>query len=181
MSENEATTEDWVSGPHRVDTPHPELTDGLANLWGRVATAGGAVGFGPADPVEELHAAAKELVEEVTNKRVRLITLGKGHVLVGAVALRQQRLPVQRHTAQLLWLLVDPDLQGQGWEQQLHDAALAQAQALGLEKLELSARGGSDLAQLLESNAWVERGRWSGAVRLADGEEHAEVWFARDV
>ncbi len=181
MAENDETTEDWVSGPHRVDTPHPELTDGLANLWGRVATAGGAVGFGPSDPVEELHAAAKELVEEVTSKRVRLITLGKGHVLAGAVALRQQWLPVQRHTAQLLWVLVDPDLQGQGWDQQLHDAALVQAQALGLEKVQLFARGGSDLARLLESNAWVEQGRWPGAVRLAEGEEHPEVWFARDV
>ena len=180
MTEDNAT-EDFITGPHRVDTPHPDLTDGLANLWGRVATAGGAVGFGPSDPVEELHAAAKELVEEVSNKRVRLMTLGKGHVLVGAAALRQQRLPVQRHTAQLLWLLVDPELQGQGWDQQLHDAVLTQAHAFGLRRLELFAREGSDLARFVESNGWVEQGRWPGAVRVAEGDEHAEVWFARDV
>lgn len=172
--------EDFVTGPHRVDSVHPELTDGLAQLWGRAAVAGGAAGFGPNDPVESLHAAAAELVTEVTAKRTHLLTIGRSHVLVGATALRPHPLPLRAHTGELVLLLVDPDLRDQGWEQQLHDAALAQAQARGLARLEVFDREGSVLARLCAANGWTERGRWPGALR--EGSQDLDgVWFTRDV
>jgi GNAT superfamily N-acetyltransferase len=171
----------FVTGPHRVDRPHPELTDALTELWGRVTVAGGAVGFSPTDPVEELRVVAGQVVEDVTNKRAYLITIGRSHVLVGAAVLKPGQRPVRHHTGELEWLMVDPELQGQGWGQQLHDAALAQAQALGLEKLSLVTRTGHGVERFYEANGWVERGRWPGAVRIAAGDERDEIWFTRDL
>jgi GNAT superfamily N-acetyltransferase len=171
----------FVTGPHRVDRPHPDLAEGLADLWGRVTVAGGAVGYSPADSVEQLRAAADGVVDDVTNKRAYLITLGREHVLVGAAVLTLRQRPVRSHTGELTWLMVDPDLQGNGWGKQLHDAVLAQSQALGLAKLDLVARGGHGLEGFYEANGWTERGRWPGAVRVAEDDQRDLIWFTRDV
>ncbi|MER6990862.1 GNAT family N-acetyltransferase [Saccharopolyspora hirsuta] len=171
----------FVTGPHRVDTVHPDLADALADLIGRVTVAGGAIGFSPADPVDELRAVADQVVEDVRNRAVHLITIGQQHELVGFAVLRPGKLPVRRHTGELEWLAVDPRLQGAGWGKQLHDAVLVQARALGLEKLELIARGGHGLERFYGALGWVERGRWPGAVRVAPGDDRDKIWFTRDV
>ncbi|WP_229679934.1 GNAT family N-acetyltransferase [Saccharopolyspora thermophila] len=171
----------FVTGPHRVDTPHPDLAQALADLWGRVTVAGGAVGFSPTDPVDRLREAATALVEDVRHRRAHLITLGQQHVLVGMAALRARQLPVRQHTGELVWLAVDPQLQGKGWGKQLHDAVVAQAQALGLEKLDLVTRSGHGLERFYTNLGWVERGRWPGAVRVAPGDDRDEIWLTRDV
>ncbi|CAM00724.1 acetyltransferase (GNAT) family protein [Saccharopolyspora erythraea NRRL 2338] len=171
----------FVTGPHRVDTPHPDLVDGLADLWGRVTVAGGGVGFTPADPVEEVREAAASVVDDVAGRRAHLLTIGREHVLVGVAVLVPGRYPVRRHTGELSVLMVDPDLQGQGWGRKLHDAAVAHAQALGLEKLELVVRGGHDLERFYTGLGWTESGRWERSVRVADGDDRDRIWFTRDV
>ncbi|QGK69209.1 GNAT family N-acetyltransferase [Allosaccharopolyspora coralli] len=170
----------FVTGPHRVDQPHPDLVDGLTDLWGRVSVAGGAVGFRPSDPLEKVREAAAKVVDDVSQRRAFLITVGRDRELVGAAVLTPQSLPARAHTGELSWLMVDPDLQGTGWGRQLHDAVLAQAQAVGLTQLELITRSGQDLERYYEALGWVERGRWPGAVRLDDGDTRDEVWLTRD-
>ena len=152
MADTDIDPEGFVTGPHRVDTPHPGLVDALADLWGRVTVAGGAVGYTATDSVDELRAGAEELVEDVRNRRVHLITIGQQHVLVGMAVVRPRRLPVRRHTGELAWLAVDPALQGKGWGKQLLDAAVVQAQALGLERLDLVTRSGQGLDRFYEAN-----------------------------
>ncbi|WP_433871770.1 N-acetyltransferase family protein [Saccharopolyspora sp. CA-218241] len=173
--------EGFVSGPHRVDTPHPDLAEALADLWGRVTVAGGPIGFTPTSTVDELRAVATDLVEEVRARRIQLITIGQQHVLVGMAVLRPDPLPARRHTGELGWLAVDPQLQGKGWGGRLHDAVLVAAQAMGLEKLSAQARSGHDLEGFYTARDWVERGRWPGAVRVAEGDERDDIWFTRDV
>lgn len=170
-----------VTGPHRVESPHPDLVNALADLWGRVTAAGGAVGFGPADPVDRLRAAAAALVEDVRNEKAHLITIDQQHVPVGLAVLRQRQLPVRRHTGELAWLAVDPAFQGKGWGKRLLAEVQVQARAIGLEKLDLVARSGHDLERFYEANGWVERGRWPGAVRVAADDDRDEIWFTRDV
>lgn len=174
-------TGEFVTGPHRVDSVHPDLADGLAQLWGRAAVAGRAAGFGPADSVESLHAAAGDLVAEVTAKRTYLLTLGHSHELVGAAALRPHPMPLRAHTGELVLVLVDPKLQDEGWEQQLHDAALAQAQARGLQQIEAFDRQGAELTRLCLANGWSERGRWPGSVRVPGHPDQDGIWFTREV
>src|SRR5690606_39653679 len=82
LSEISVDPEGFVTGPHRVDTPHPELPAALADLWGRVTVAGGCVGFKPTDEVDRLRSVAEELVEDVRNRRANLLTIGQQHVLV---------------------------------------------------------------------------------------------------
>jgi ribosomal protein S18 acetylase RimI-like enzyme len=173
-------TEEFVTGPHRVDSVHPELADGLAQLWGRSAVAGRAAGFGPDDSVEALRGAATELVAEVSAKRTHMLTLGRAHELVGAAALRPDPWPLRAHTAELALLLVDPELREQGWGQQLHDAVLVLARARGLTRLQAFDREGSELAQLCAANGWDERGRWPGALRRGHQDVDG-VWFTREV
>ncbi|MER7082606.1 Acetyltransferase (GNAT) domain-containing protein [Saccharopolyspora kobensis] len=171
----------FVTGPHRVDAVHPDLAEALAGLWARVTAAGGAAGFSPTDSLDELRAAAAKLVEEVRGKQAHLITIGQQHVLVGIAVLRPRQLPVRTHTGELVWLAVDPALQGRGWGKQLHDAALVHAQAIGLEMLDLVTRSGHGLERFYAGLGWVERGRWPGAVRVAPGDDRDEIWFTRDV
>lgn len=171
--------EEFVTGPQRVDRPQPELVDGLAELWGRVALAGHAIGFAPTDPVEQVREAADAVVADVGERRSYLLTLGRAHVLVGAVLLTPSPSLIKRHTGELSWLMVDPELAGQGWDQQLHDAAIGQAFALGLEAVRTYVPGDPDVEQFYVGNGWVERGRWPDALRVTEEDERAEVWFTR--
>lgn len=177
----EPVTDGFISGPHRVDQVHPELVDALAALWARVTAAGGAVGFAPDDAVEDIRAAAELVVEHVRNRQAYLLTLGREHELVGVAVLVPGRRPIRRHTGELQWLMVDPDLQGQGWGRQLLDAIHAQAQALGLSTLVLHTRSGHGLEKFYGDAGWVERGRWPRAVRMSADEERDEIWMTRDL
>lgn len=178
---DELGADGFVTGPHRVDNPPPNLADALADLWGRVIVAGGAIGFKPTDPVDAVRETAGAVLDDVTQRRAYMMTLGQGHVLVGAALLVPGELPVHRHVGKLAWLMVDPGLRDSGWAQQLHDAVLAQAQALGLEKLCVYVPGGRESEGLYADNGWTECGRWPGAVRVAEGDDRDQVWYAREV
>lgn len=173
--------DDFVTGPHRVDQVHPELVDALTALWGRVTVAGGAVGFAKDDPIDDVRAAAHAVVDRVRARQAFLLTLGRSHELVGAAVLVPGRRPIRRHTGELQWLMVDPDLQGQGLGRQLLDAVHAQAQALGLTTLVLHTRSGHGLEEFYAASGWVERGRWPRAVRITPNDQRDEVWMTRDL
>ncbi|PKW14861.1 hypothetical protein [Saccharopolyspora spinosa] len=70
-----------------METPHPDLVDALAGLWGRFTAAGGAAGFSPTDPVDQLRAAAAALVEDARNETAYLITIDQQSVPVGLAVL----------------------------------------------------------------------------------------------
>ncbi len=181
MTETAIDPDGFVTGPHRMDTPHPGLVDALTDLGGRVTVAGGAIGFSSASEVDEVRSAAESLVEEAQQRRASLLTIGQSHVLVGAAALVPGRLPVQAHTGQLTWLMVDPLLQGKGWGQQLLDAVLVQAQASGLTRLQVFVRAGRELERFFTGQGWVERGRWPGAFRISSEDERDGIWLTREV
>lgn len=60
-------------------------------------------------------------------------------------------------------------------------AAVAHARAIGVERLELSTRSGHGLEAFYTSQGWTERGRWPGAVRVAEGDERDDIWFTREL
>ncbi|WP_016700375.1 GNAT family N-acetyltransferase [Actinoalloteichus spitiensis] len=171
----------FVSGPHLVNQVHPGLVDGLTDLWGRVGAAGGAVGFTPESPLDEVRAAAERVVEAVRGRREQLLTLGRSGVLVGAVVLRPDTGPLVAHRGRVLDLMVDPDLQRQGWGRVLLDAVVAQATAQGLRRLFLSARDGTGLDRFYRAAGWTECGRAPEAVLLPDGSYRDELWFTRRI
>ena len=170
-----------VSGPHLVDDLHPGLLDEVTDLWHRVTLAGGGVGFVPSDPVAVIRSVAEQVVADVRARKAHLLTIERADALVGFTVLVPGSRPVRRHTGEVTWLMVDPGLQGGGWGRRLLDAAVRHAKGLGLERLELSLRGGDGLEQFYGKCGWAEVGRWPGAVRLAEGDERDDVWLTREV
>lgn len=172
----------FVSGPHRVDQPHPDMPQALADLLGRVTVAGGATGFTATTELETITTVAQRIVDDLSQrpKRRHVLTAGREHALAGAVVLCPGELPVHRHRGEIEWLLVDPDMQDRGLGKQLLDAATVQAQALGLAQLSLSTRSGQGLEDFYTAQGWVERGRWPDALRL-DDDRRDEVWFTREL
>ncbi|GAB3544574.1 GNAT superfamily N-acetyltransferase [Actinopolyspora lacussalsi] len=177
------TEAEFISGPHRVDQPHPELAQALADLLGRVTVAGGATGFTADAELETLTTTAQEIVDDASTrpKRRHVLTAGKQHTLAGAVVLRPGELPVERHRAELEWLLVDPQVVERGIGAQLLDAAESHARALGTTRLQLRMRSAPDSEGFYTERGWTERGRWPGSLLVGEGEPRDEVWLTRDL
>ncbi|SDQ76204.1 GNAT family N-acetyltransferase [Actinopolyspora saharensis] len=175
--------EEFISGPHRVDQPHPELPQALADLLGRVTVAGGATGFTADTELETLTDTAQRVVDDASTrpKRRHILTAGKQHTLAGAVVLRVGEFPVERHRAEVEWLLVDPQVSERGVGEQLLDAAESHAVALGLAQLTLRARSDAATEQFYSERGWTERGRWPRSLRTGDEQFHDEVWLTRDL
>ncbi|MDR7300976.1 GNAT family N-acetyltransferase [Haloactinomyces albus] len=174
---------EFISGPHRVDQPHPDMPQALADLLGRVTVAGGATGFTTTTELETITAVAQGIVDDLSQrpKRRHVLTAGQERALAGAVVLRPGELPVNRHRGEVEWLLVDPDLQDRGLGKQLLDAAAVHAQALGLTQLSLSTRSGQGLEDFYAAQGWVERGRWPAALRVGEDDSRDQIWFTRDL
>ncbi|MHA6795865.1 GNAT family N-acetyltransferase [Pseudonocardia bannensis] len=172
-----AAAEPFITGPHPVFEPHPDMAQAFGSLWTAVVRSGGAVGF-PADaPEEDIRAAAEQAVAEVAARRRQMLILGDGAALAGTVFLRRGAGPVLAHRAEVLKLMVRPDLQGKGWGTALLDAAVAQARALGLEQLLISTRGGTSLPEFYAARGWTEVGRFPGGLRLSADDVRDEHWF----
>jgi acetyltransferase len=161
-----------VPRPHR---PGPGTVTALTALWTDVTRAGGAVGFVPDSPAEEIAATAREAVDEVRAGRQELLTAGDP--LAGVVFLRPGAGPRVAHRADVLRLMVHPRRQGEGLGRALLDAAVARARGLVLEQLLLSARGGTGLPVFYARLGWTEVGVFPGALHLGPGDRRDEHWF----
>jgi GNAT superfamily N-acetyltransferase len=166
-----------TSGPHLVSEVGPQAAASLGTLWTAVTRAGGAVGFAPDAPEEDIRAAAEQAIEDVRAGREQLFVLDADGVLVGAVFLRRGAKATVRHRADVVRLMVHPDLQGRGWGKALLDAVVAHATAIGLEQLLLSARGGTTLPEFYAKQGWRQVGLFPDALRIGPGDLRDEHWF----
>ncbi|PRW64509.1 GNAT family N-acetyltransferase [Actinopolyspora mortivallis] len=175
--------EEFITGPHRVDQPHPDLPRALADLLGRVTVAGGITGFTADTELETLTATAQRIVDDTSAspKRRHVLTAGKQHTLAGAVVLRLGEFPVEQHRAELDWLLVDPEVSESDVAGKLLDAAESHATALGLTQLTLRVGADGRAERFYTDRGWVERGRWPRARYAGDGEYRDEIWLTRDL
>lgn len=178
----------FLSGPHRVDQPHPELAHALADLFGRVTVAGGATGFTPTTDVAKLSEPAERIVEDLGTKpkRRHVLIAGREHSLAGAVVLRPGELPASEHSAEIEWLLVDPELDDQEMVGRLLDAAESHALALGLSRLSVHTRSGTDqfgadIERFYTDRGWTSRGRQPAVLRVGDDDWRDEVWLTREL
>lgn len=166
-----------VGGPRVVIDPPVDMGAALAALWLAVSREGGAVGFMPDAPEHDVLAAAEHVVREVRAGHEKMIVIDRDATLVGAVFLRRGHGPIVEHRADLLRLMVHPDLQGAGWGTRLLEAAVAHAEELGLQQLLLSARGGTRLPEFYAKHGWTEVGRWPRALRVGPDDLRDEIWF----
>jgi GNAT superfamily N-acetyltransferase len=171
------TEEPFVSGPHLVHEVHPEMGTALGTLWLAVTRAGGAVGFPSGAAEQDVRAVAEQAIEDVRAKRQQLIVTGVDHALAGTVFLRRGTGAVVAHRAEVLRLMVRPDLQSHAWGTRLLDAAVAHATAPGLEQLQLSARGGTGIATFYTRQGWTQVGVFPASLRLGPDDIRDEHWF----
>ena len=155
--------------------------DELADLWYRVSVAGGSVGFGTSVDRAEVDRAAARVGGDVGSGRTPMLAVRDGDRLVGVVRLERGGDPVVAHRAMLKLLMIDPDLQGQGWGTRLVDACIDLARELGIEQMYLSCRSRTGLEEYYTALGWTEVGRYPGGVRVAPGDDRDEVWFFRPV
>ncbi len=165
-----------IAGPRPAHHVPPGFAPRLGTLWTAVSRAGGAVGFLPDEPEDDIRARAAEVAEEVRSGREQVITLDEGDALVGVVFLARGPAPRKDHVAEVHRLMVHPDRQGRGWGAALLTAAVEHARGLGCEQLLLSVRGGTSLLDFYRKQGWTEVGVWSGALRLGP-ERRDEHWF----
>ena len=173
-----------VSPPRAVLDPPPNLAARLGQLWLAVNQAGGAVGFLPDSPPADVQEAADRAVEDVRAGRLTLLVSPVGAdtaELAGVVFLRRGIGPVVAHRAEVLRLMVHPDLQGHGLGRRLLAAAERHAAELGVEQLMLSTRGGTRLPGFYAGQGWTEVGVFPGALRLAPDDVRDEHWFVKPV
>ena len=174
-----------VEGPNLVIDPAPDAAAQLGALWLAVTRAGGAVGFVRDAPAAELRVAAEEVVQDVRAGRQQMFELRLGArpaepgPLVGTVFLRRGVGTVFSHRAEVLRLMVHPDLQGRGRGRALLTAAVEHARRLGLELLLLSTRGGTALPALYAELGWTPIGVVPGGLRLAPDDVRDEHLFVR--
>jgi acetyltransferase len=170
-----------VSGPRLVADPGPDAVAELAALWLAVTRTGGAVGFVQDAPAAELRAAAAAVIDDVRAGRQQLfeIRTGTPGVLAGTVFLRRGVGTVFEHRADVLRLMVHPDLAGRGWGRALLTAAVEHAASSGLELLLLSTRGGTGLPALYARLGWTRVGVVPGGLRLAPDDARDEHLFFR--
>jgi acetyltransferase len=142
-----------------------------------VVRSGGAVGFPPDAPEPDVRAAAVRAADDVATGRLDLLVLTWGQALAGTVFLRRGSGTVVAHRAEVLRLMVRPDLRGRGVGGLLLDAAAAHARGLGLSQLLLSTRGGTFLPAYYTDRGWTEVGRFPEALHVGPEDVRDEHWF----
>lgn len=149
----------------------PDLKESLTQCWIDVSNSGGAVGFPfpPVDPVEVAN-AVDELAGEVRDGGVVVFVASVDGVFAGWVVLRFNRSRLTSHWALVERLQSDPRTRGYGVGGALLNALTEHAAGLGLDHLQLEARGGVGLEAFYERQGWFEIGRHPGCLRLGDGD-----------
>lgn len=140
----------------------------LTTLWQAVTRAGGAVGFIPESPRQDIAAAAAATVQALQSGRSHAVALLDGRVLVG-FAVVDPGSGLVAHTGYLRAIMVAPERQGQGLGRMLMTALLELCRDLHLERVDLAVRDGLGLDQFYRSSGFNEYGRRPGWVKLADG------------
>lgn len=133
--------------------------------------------------VEQMQDAIRAtLAATADGKECQLVAEVDG-VVVGAATLIREGHRLRAHRAGVFGLVVRPDYQGRGVARQLVDALAAHAQALGIDQLEVSCRGGTDAEQVYGRLGFTEYGRLPQGL-LETGERPVrfdEVYFYRPI
>jgi acetyltransferase len=156
---------------------YPDLEQELGDLWVRVTRAGGAVGFLPDAAEGDVRAAATEVVESIRAGSSYAVGFSKDGLLAGVGFLVPQRSTVVRHRADVVRVMIAPELQRQGLGAGLLAALAQRARSLGLTTLLLSARGGTGAPQFYLSQGWTQWGVIAGSLRVSDHDWRDDVQF----
>lgn len=159
-----------------IDEP---LERALVALWVRVTNAGGAVGFvAPVDGAAVAPLARAELAR-VRSGDDELVVGFDGDAPVGFGFLSPGASAVSRHLGTIRRLQRDPAAAGRGVGTALLAELEAAAWARGLERVALTARGGTGVERFYLSRGYRVDGILPGRLRLADGRSVEELHMSK--
>lgn len=163
-------------GPNGTMPADSQFGVALTSLWHAVSEAGGSVGFVPPVARHEVAPLAASSVDAMRRGRAVGVALLSGSTLIGFGLLTPGEL-LQRHTAAVTVVMVDPTRQGSGLGRRLMHEILVAAGDLGAQRLTLSVRGGTGVEAFYTGLGFVEWGRNPGWIRVADGDDRDEIHF----
>ncbi|MER6995218.1 GNAT family N-acetyltransferase [Streptomyces sp. NPDC000410] len=158
----------------------PDLRRQLIDCWAAVANTGGAViarSF-PMPPVSARHVGPEvdRLAGELDPERGRMIVATVREAVAGWLIVRREPHPLVAHRGVVNHVMTHPRVRGHGVGAALMRRASDVARAeMGLEQLELAARGGVGLEDFYAKLGWVEIGRCPRALRVAPGDDRDEI------
>ena len=166
----------------RVDLLDAGTREELLDLWQRVNDAGGAVGFLPVAPREDVAATlAQHETQMAAGNAVAGALREPDGTLVGWAWWVRSDNPLLHHGRWLYRVMVDPDRQGRGHGLVLMAGMHRLARQDGVELLALSVRSGSGASRFYRQLGYAEVGRIPGAIRVAPGDDRDDVTMARRV
>ncbi|MFE4968680.1 GNAT family N-acetyltransferase [Streptomyces sp. NPDC056660] len=157
-----------------------DLRRELVDCWTAVTNAGGAViaaGF-PLPPVSTRNVAPEvdRIVRGLGPPHGRLLVATVEGVLAGWLLLRRDQHPLVAHCGVVNHVQTHPRFRGLGIGAALMRRVPGIARdEMGLERLGLTARGGTGLEVFYRKLGWTEVGRWPGALRVAPGDDRDEI------
>ncbi|MFI6893617.1 GNAT family N-acetyltransferase [Streptomyces sp. NPDC050256] len=127
---------------------------------------------------EDVAAAADALVAGLDPQRSRLLLATADGALAGWLNVRHDPHPLVAHWGTLHHVQTHLAFRGTGTGAALmHRARDIAREDMGLEQLRL-ARAGMGLEDFYSRLGWREIGRWTGALRLAPGDDRDEILMA---
>jgi RimJ/RimL family protein N-acetyltransferase len=169
-------------GVERVEGLDDPTRQDLLDLWCRVNDSGGAVGFLPGAPVEQVAAALAAHEDQMASGEgvAGALRLPEGTLAGWAWWVRTPN-PLLHHGRWLYRVMVDPARQGRGLGLVLMAGMHRLAREDGVELLQLGVRSGSGASTFYAQCGYVEVGRIPRAIRVGPGDDRDDVTMARRV
>jgi len=179
---------DGAAGPTVLQAPRARAYDrfdeqtreSLLDLWCAVNDHGGAVGFLPGAPRQQVAQALAVHEEGMADGSTTGVLLrGPDQRVVGAGFWVADRNPLLRHSRTAYRVMTHPDLRARNLGRLLMAAMHRVAREQGVEVAVLDVRSGLGSTRFYEGCGYVEVGRVPGVIRVAPGDDRDSVVMAR--
>lgn len=159
----------------------PGLRADLLDTWIAATDAGGAVGFTPPAPVQQVAETLDEALGRVAAGLDLLGVLHTGERYAGMGLLVDKGSALNIHWRTVLRVMVHPQHQGSGAGRVLMEGLRGSAVDLGLEQLELTIRDGLGLEKFYGPLGYRVVGTHPRAIRVTPDDYRDEIMLVLDL
>jgi GNAT superfamily N-acetyltransferase len=164
-----------------LDPPYShDLRDDLVNLWFDVSQKGGAIGYTPETPMEEVAGGVDNYLARMRGGLVHLLIASREDELVASCALLENQISLQSHFMELKRFMVHPKFQGTGLGTWMADqASLIAREEFQLDALHITVRSGLALDRFWSRCQFDEVAIIPRTVKLEDGSYRDSIYMQR--
>jgi len=157
--------------------PEPALVDDVTSLLGGLVASGAALGWVKPPKRNEVEALLHDLTDESAAGNASVTIGHKGRELIAFGCWRRYQRPTHRPHADIPYLAVAANHQGQGIGSRMLDQLIEAARTARIEQLTLDARGDNNTAHALwRSRGFVEYGRIADFVAVGGTRYDKTFW-----